>query len=95
MIVLREQLPVHFAEVNLPQLELEMAMGKGEFLEAFAVTLGCENQAMDQFFEFSKKNYSEFMGNSSKTPAQRVQSIRSALKNDSRLNTLCPGMITG
>lgn len=94
-IVQNEKLPIHFAEVNLPQIEFEMAQGQGEYLEAFALTLGCSESALPGFYEFSRNHFSEFMGNPSETPAKRVQKIREALKQDSRLGAECPGQIFG
>jgi hypothetical protein len=94
-IVQNEKLPIHFAEVNLPQIEFEMAQGQGQYLEAFALTLGCSESALPRFYEFSRNHFSEFMGNPVETPAERVEKIRNALKQDLSLRFECPGQISG
>ncbi len=43
-IVQKESKQIHFVEENLDQLELEMSIGKGQFVEQLASLLGCENK---------------------------------------------------
>lgn len=79
-IVKREMYPIYYAEVNLPELRHEMALGQGEYLATFAQVLGCTPEAQIQFSNWAKNSYEEVF-NSEKTDSKvMLKSLSKAFK---------------
>ena len=57
--------PLYYVEANQPQLMLDIAPGKGEYLEAFARTLGCSDDSVAIFKRSMQANYDQLARNQS------------------------------
>ena len=78
-----------YAEVNLQRISKEMAQGGGEYLSAFAVLLGCQDQATKQaFFKTTQKNYESIFTTASTDSATMLRNLRNVLASDPVLATL-------
>jgi hypothetical protein len=88
-LVKNEKQAIHFAEANYDNLLLEMATGSGEFLEGFAVTLGCNPQS---FGSAMQKNYLQIIqsGNSAGPLLNKVNAI---ISTDSSLASQCSPLL--
>ena len=75
-IVQKESKQIHFVEENLDQLELEMSMGKGQFVEQLASLLGCENK-VSAFTKTMQKSYSELFQGPKTNPSHLLNSVKS------------------
>ncbi len=53
-----EQPAVIFAATNQESLAIEMAAGRGEYLDAFARTMGCDGASVSEFGRHAQKNFS-------------------------------------
>lgn len=88
-IVMNEQSHVHFAEVNLKSLSIDMAKGNGEYLASFGKTLGCDDASLSHLGEVTQKNF-ENIFTSRKTDAnEMMMNLGKALRADSSLNQHC------
>lgn len=88
-IVLNEQSHVHFAEINLKSLSIDMAKGHGEYLVSFAQTLGCKDQAADHFAEVTRVNFSKIFPNRQTNAQEMLNNLGQALREDSQLKHNC------
>lgn len=76
-----------FVHVNMKSLEMEMAMGKGEKLNAFAGLLGCPISQMDAFGSLTRKQYPVLSKNMN-DPSKLLVAVKTSLK-DSTLASSC------
>ncbi len=89
-IVKNDSLPQHFAESNHQQLMVEMAKGQGEYLQAFAWTLGCQSDSSYQLFQSTVRgNYEQIYNGSDVTPAEVLKNVRSQMKQNPALARSC------
>jgi len=87
-IVKNEKQLIHYTEANLANLEIEMAIGEGEFLQAFGRSLGCQDAVLGKFGQMTKNSYGRIFGKNSE--AQKVISnVRGVLKEDATLAQAC------
>lgn len=61
-LVKNDKLQQHYAEANLDQLAVEMAVGDGEYLRGFAFVLGCSDAAYGDFSSLTQSKYAEIFG---------------------------------
>jgi hypothetical protein len=78
-IVNNDKKDIHFAEANYHSLMIEMAKGQGEFLNGFAMTLGCGPSEASQFAEISQKNYDRLFPAKDSNPIQLLDSVKGTL----------------
>lgn len=88
-IVLNEQSHVHFAEVNLKSLSIEMAKGQGEYLASFAHTLGCNEGATEHFAELTRSNFSKIFPSYKTNAQEMLNNLGQTLRADSELKNNC------
>jgi len=78
----------HFIEVNYNDVLVEMAKGKGEYLNSFAATLGCSQKDYESFAKFSQKHYPKLIEKQD-APIQFLKQIKSLLKRNPALEKSC------
>lgn len=88
-IVKRDMAPVYYAESNMENLRVEMAMGEGEYLNAFAATLGCELSDQKLFNDVTKSQYETIFRVDTKTPAQMLNNVKSVINKNATLKNTC------
>lgn len=76
---------------NISQLSKEMAQGKGEYLEAFSQTFGCNSNSMPEFGGQMKKSYNAIF--SSPGAVSMLEEVRSQVKNNPTLVKQCTAVI--
>jgi hypothetical protein len=82
---------VIFVATNSEQLSVEMAQGKGEFLEAFARTLGCDDSAMSSFGRMTQKNYQTIM--SGRNGIEIFKNVKTQISDDPALSIACKSTV--
>ncbi len=86
-IVQQDKASQHFAEVNGQQLMQDMARGEGEYLNAFAGTLGCKNvQALGQA---TQKNFMYLYPHAQVPASQVVEGSKLMVLADESLAKSC------
>lgn len=88
-IVKRDMAPVYYAEANMENLRMEMAMGEGEYLEAFAATLGCEMSDQKLFNDVTKAQYETIFKTDTNTPAKMLNNVKSVINQNATLKNTC------
>jgi hypothetical protein len=92
-LVKSEMAPQYFAEANIENLKVEMSRGEGEYLMAFADTLGCGMAAKDAFYQLTKKEYSTIFNKGDETPTQMLNNVKTAIKQNQQLKGQCQNAI--
>ena len=87
-IVKEESKQIHFVEENLDQLEIEMSIGKGQFVEQLASLLGCENK-VSVFTKTMQKNYNELFQEEKTNPSHLLNSVKNKVMNSLELSKGC------
>ncbi len=78
-----------YAEVNLPRISKEMAQGGGEYLSAFAVLMGCQDQTAKQaFFKLTQQKYESIFTTASIDAPTMLRNLRTVMAADPKLATL-------
>jgi hypothetical protein len=86
-IVKRDREPTYFAEATYPLLLADIARGKGEYLDSFAATFGCEKEAQGTFDRALRAEFSNL--NSSSSPSEFVNRVNQVLQNRQSLSMAC------
>lgn len=86
-VVKNEKAQEVFVHMNYNSLEKEMAIGKGEKLNALATLVGCSKN-VNGFSEFAKANYSKLFSTSN-DPSFLLSSIKVEMEKDPVLKSSC------
>lgn len=78
-----------YAYNNFDTLSVEMAEGQGEFLQAFAQSLGCADSVYPQFSRLMQDHYRSIMKDGSANSFQMFNQVKSELKQDTVLAIGC------
>ncbi len=78
-----------YAFNNYESLTMEMAQGSGEYLSAFAHTLGCSAGVQSEFGRMTQDNYSAIMGNAQTTAVEMFQNVKAQVKQNAVLASNC------
>lgn len=92
-IVMKEKEAQYYAESNQEYLQIEMAEGQGEYLQAFARTLGCEDQAIPGFSRMVQKKYSQIIDQSEGSAQKMLENVKSELRQDPQLAVQCSSVM--
>ena len=84
-----EEAGAKFAYNNFDSLSIEMAEGNGEFLAAFARTLGCNDNAVEHFGAFTQKNYRSIIRSEKTSAVEMFKNVRTQMSKDAVLATQC------
>ena len=79
-LVLTEKESLHYAVNNFYELKSEIAQGNGEFLSAFADTIGCKQETQKLFNQELKKKYKTIF-NSNKAEESLKEVYKIILEN--------------
>jgi hypothetical protein len=88
-LVLKEQESLHFATMNHFELKSEIAKGHGEYLSAFAETMGCPAKAQDRLNEQLRLNYSKIYSDSMVRPEKVLEEVYHTIFSDRDLTNQC------
>ncbi len=86
-LVKNEKKDLHFAEANFHSLMVEMAKGQGEYLTGFAMVMGCSENAAQNFFKMTQKNYEHFFPAQGTSPFQLVEQVRGVMTTQGVCNS--------
>jgi hypothetical protein len=92
-IVYTELRGLHFVESNGDALEAEIASGSGNYLESFALTLGCPASVTASFAATLRQGYNEIYGDSNdanQTASDVYAKIRDVLRTNNEVKNACP-----
>ncbi len=86
-IVKNDEEAVIYAVNNQHSLMMEMAEGKGEFLNAFAQTLGCDASRYSDFAKFTQSHFSDIAN--SADGIELYRQIRTQMESNPALKGQC------
>lgn len=89
-IVLKEKESLHFASMNYYELKRDAAKGEGEYLSAFATTIGCPAQAQARFNQKVRGSYGEVFRAGAKVDAESaLLEVYKIILSDKELTAQC------
>lgn len=74
---------------NYEPLTIEMAQGSGEYLAAFARTMGCNDSVHSEFGRTMQQNFGAIMGTENTTAVEMFHNVKSAVKANPVLASGC------
>ena len=87
-IVEKKNEQIHFVKENLDKLEVELAMGKGYFVEQFASVMGCK-ESPDHFINTMKKSYIKLFNKGSINSNELLNNVKKTIKGHPYLAKEC------
>lgn len=88
-IVLKEQESLHFATMNYFELKNEIAKGNGEYLSAFAYTVGCSAQAQGKLNGHLRQKFKALYPNAKVQPENVLLEVYKTILSDENLTRQC------
>jgi hypothetical protein len=88
-IVMKEKETLHFATMNHFELKRDIAKGSGEYVSAFASTLGCPASAQVRLNDQLRVNFSEVYPDSNVSPERTVLEVYKTIFRDKELTQKC------
>ncbi len=89
-LVLKEKESLHFATMNHFELKRDIATGKGDYLSAFASTMGCPVTAQERLNTHLKTEYSRLYSNGGEVKPETVLlEVYKTILNDRDLTAKC------
>ena len=88
-LVLKEKESLYFATMNKYELKRDMAKGEGEYLSAFAYTMGCLSSAQGRLNQSLRSSFSRVYPNSEVAPEQVLLEVYKTILSDSELTAKC------
>jgi hypothetical protein len=89
-IVKNDQNAVVYASNNVHSLVADMAKGEGEFLDGFAVALGCSGQSRAAFGGFVQSNFAQIQAASvSGDGVELYRAVRTQLESSPEFRGVC------
>jgi len=82
-----------YVNANYEELMLEMADGRGEVLEAFAQTLGCDRGLMPEFTRMARSRYGQIFSDEKTSPEQMLLNVKQQIKANPRLESGCKAYV--
>lgn len=83
----KDRQAIEYVASNYEPLTIEMAAGRGEYLQAFAQVMGC-GSSTGQFGTVMQKNYGDIVGKS-KNAIDFFQNVKTSVKKEGRLAANC------
>ncbi|TGK00404.1 DUF3015 domain-containing protein [Leptospira selangorensis] len=87
-LVHKEKVQEVFVSLNFNSLEVEMAKGKGEKLEALSGLLGCSTNGTAQLGEYTKSNF-DVLYTQETTPSSLLSAVKDGIRKDAALSKSC------
>jgi len=75
-VVMADKEQEAFTELNLDNLQRDMAAGQGEYLAAFVTLLGCSDAIRPSVYEFAQQSYGVTFPTDSTTPMQALYGFK-------------------
>ncbi len=88
-LVLKEKESLHFATMNYFELQGNIAKGRGEYLSAFATTVGCPAHAQMRFNQRLRTHYSDLYSHGETNPEKVLLEVYKTILNDRELTQAC------
>ncbi|MGE0763359.1 MAG: DUF3015 family protein [Bdellovibrionales bacterium] len=88
-IVTKEKESLHFATMNYYEIKGEMVRGQGEYLSAFAQTIGCPSQAQNRFNNKMKQEYETVYTKGAAQPEKVLLEVYKIILQDRELTAQC------
>lgn len=88
-IVMTEKETLHFATMNYYELKGEVAKGQGQYLAAFAQTMGCESRAQGRLNDKLKGNYKNIFAPGAADPERALGEVYKTIFKDKELTNMC------
>jgi hypothetical protein len=88
-IVTKEKESLHFATNNYFELQGDVARGRGEYLAAFAATMGCPAGAQSRLNDHLRRNYDDLFGKGDVNPEALMIEVFKTIFRDESLTAQC------
>lgn len=88
-IVKKEMKPVHYTEVNHSDLTLELAQGKGQFVDGLALVLGCKGAAVKHAGPIFQNNYEAIFKKENQSPRETLENVKDVIQKNHVLKESC------
>jgi hypothetical protein len=88
-LVLKEKESLHFATMNHFELKRDIAKGDGEYLSAFASTMGCSENAQATLNKTLRAEYSRIYPDAAVSPERTLLETYKAILSNKELTTKC------
>lgn len=88
-IVLKEKESLHFATMNHFELKADMAKGGGEYLSAFASTIGCPTAVQTRLNDQLRDNFSSVYPTTNVNPEGVLVEVYKTIFSDTELTQKC------
>lgn len=88
-IVLKEKESLYFATMNHYELKADVAKGQGEYLSAFAATMGCPATAQSRLNDRLRSNFSKVYPDSKVNPEGVLLEVYKTIFSDTELTDKC------
>lgn len=88
-LVLKEQESLHFATQNHFELKTAIAKGEGEYLSAFASTMGCPSSAQGRLNQKLRAEFGRVYPNSKVQPENVLLEVYKTILSDRELTEQC------
>lgn len=85
----RDQDSAVYALSNYESLRLEMAEGRGEYLEGFARVMGCSDSAMGEFGQMTQSNYKTIVEGGRASAVRMFLNVKQQIKSSPVLSRQC------
>jgi len=83
-----DQKGMEFVAVNFEPLTMQLAEGRGEYVQAFAATMNCQEGAYSDFGAAMQKNYKSIVG-SGQNSVELYQNVKSEISKNPALASRC------
>jgi hypothetical protein len=87
-VSLNDQSAFKYAYVNMDSLSVDMAAGHGEYLQAFAQTMGC-GAVSDSFSQMAQARYDAIMNHGKADALQMFENVKREIRSDAFLSSSC------
>lgn len=88
-LVLKEKQSLHFATMNYFELKSETAKGDGEYLSAFASTMGCPSAVQARLNRKLREGYATVFPKGQVDPEKTLLEVYKTILSDRELTTQC------
>lgn len=88
-VVRNNIMKIHYLNANIDQIALDASQGRGEYLDALARQMGCQDHSIDDFSAILKRNYSDVFLPNLRNQRQTLDKIQMMIKNHKALAFNC------
>lgn len=87
-LVMNKKMQEHFVNSNIDIIKFESAVGEGEYVNALARVMGCNNQGAELFLNKLQKEYSPVFKD--EHSGKVLNNMKALINRDEQLKTACP-----